>query len=318
MGKAKLYFIVGPTASGKTAVSIELAQRMGAEIISADSIQIYRGMDIGSAKPGEDERRGIPHHMINVASPAEKDYSVTRYRESALKAVADILSRDKTPLVVGGTGLYVNALIYPLDFPAAPPDAELRAHWNEAEAKEKGSAHRRLSQLDPESARRLHPNDVKRVIRAIEICEGTGETLSARSADFTRRDDESLPCAPVLAGLTMPRELLYARIERRVDEMLAFGLEDEVRRLLASGVDPGSPAMQGLGYKQMASHILGRRGFEEAAEEIKRETRRFAKRQLTWFRREERIRWFDIAALGGAEAAADAIYSYFTEVRDGR
>jgi tRNA dimethylallyltransferase len=318
MEKPMLYILTGPTASGKTAVSILLAKRMNAEILSADSIQIYRGMDIGSAKPGEEERQGVPHHMIDVAAPTERDFSVARYREGALACIADIAARGKAPLVVGGTGLYVNALIYPLSFPSAPPNEVLRAHWSERERAEKGSAHKRLLELDPETARRLHPNDAKRVIRAIEVLEGTRKTLSQLGADFTRRDDESLPYRPVLAGLTMPREMLYRRIERRVDAMLASDLEEEVKALLSAGVDAALPAMQGLGYKQMAAYLRGECTRDEAVETIKRETRRFAKRQLTWFRREERIRWFDVTAYEDICALTGAVYDYFTEVSDGR
>lgn len=311
--KEKLYFLVGPTACGKTTLSIALARRMNAEIISADSIQIYRGMDIGSAKPSEAERQGVAHHMLDIVPPGEKDYSVARYRQDALLCAQDIAARGKKPLVVGGTGLYVNSLIYPLDFPSTPPDEALRSYWNEQEAGEKGSAHKRLTEIDPETAKRLHPNDVKRVIRAIEVIEKTGETFSARGADFTKRDDESLPFRPVLAGLTLPRETLYARIEARVDAMLRAGLENEVRDLLNEGIDPALPAMQGLGYKQMAAYLSGECTRDEAIETIKRETRRYAKRQLTWFRREERLRWLDAAEYPNESALCGAVYAYFTE-----
>ncbi len=311
--KEKLYFLTGPTACGKTTLSIALAQSMNAEIISADSIQIYRGMDIGSAKPSEAERQGVAHHMLDIVPPDEKDYSVARYRQDALSCARDIAARGKKPLVVGGTGLYVNSLIYPLDFPSAPPDGALRAYWNEREAGEKGSAHKRLKEIDPQTAKRLYPNDVKRVIRAIEVIEGTGETLSSRGADFTKRDDENLPFRPVLAGLTLPRETLYGRIEARVDAMMRAGLENEVRALLKTGVEPALPAMQGLGYKQMAAYLRGECTRDEAIETIKRETRRYAKRQLTWFRREERLRWFDATEHPNENALCGAVYAYFTE-----
>ncbi|HWQ58099.1 MAG TPA: tRNA (adenosine(37)-N6)-dimethylallyltransferase MiaA [Clostridia bacterium] len=313
MEKPKLYFLVGPTASGKTALSVELALRMDAEIVSADSIQIYRGMDIGSAKPTQTEKKGIPHHMIDVADPLERGYSVTRYRDEALRCIHAVAARGKKTFVVGGTGLYVNALVYPLEFTAAPPNAVLRSYWNEREGEAKGSAHGRLRALDPKAANRLHPNDVKRVIRALEIIEATGKTLAELGADFTRRDDESLPFIPVMASLTMPRDTLYRRIETRVDEMLAAGFVDEVHGLLERGVDPASPAMQGLGYKQIAKYLGGECALEEAIENIRRETRRFAKRQLTWFRREERIRWFDVAQCGDIGALLDATYDYFME-----
>lgn len=313
MEKEKLYFLVGPTASGKTAVSMELALQMDAEVVSADSIQVYRGMDVGSAKPTQAERRGVAHHMLDVADPKDRDYSAARYRDEALACIADILARGKRPLVVGGTGLYVNALVYPLDFPAAPPNGELRAFWSEKEAAEKGVAHARLRALDPETAKRLHPNDVKRVIRAIEIFEATGTPLSGQGRDFARRDDERLPYVPVMAGLSLPREILYARIEARADEMLEAGLLGEVRGLIENGVDPDRPAMQGLGYKQLAAHLCGECTLAEAIDTVKRETRRFAKRQLTWFRREARIRWFDMTQYGGPAALANAVRDYFRE-----
>lgn len=318
MEKFNLYILTGPTASGKTSISIELAKRMNTEIVSADSIQIYRGMDIGSAKPTKKEQQGITHHMIDVALPTERDYSVIKYRDSALESIFDINARGKKPLVVGGTGLYINALIYPLNFPSVPPDTGSRAYWKSRESEEKGSAYKRLAELDFETAERLHPNDVKRVIRAIEICEGTGKTLSELGVDFTRRDDDILPYHPVMAGLTMPRELLYARIEQRVDVMVKAGLEDEVRNLLFKGVQAEMPAMQGLGYKQMASYLTGACSLSEAVETIKRETRHFAKRQLTWFRRDERIRWFDVSQYRDAQSLVNAIHNYFTEeIRDG-
>ncbi len=314
MAKPALFFLVGPTASGKTAVGVELARRMGAEIVSADSIQIYRGLDIGSAKPNEKERRSIPHHMLDMVSLEVTDYSVARYRKDALASIEDITARGKTALVVGGTGLYVNALVYPLDFPSVPPNEALRAYWNERECLQKGSAYERLRTLDPAAAKRLHPNDVKRVVRAIEVMEGMGESAKA---EFTRRDDAILPYRPVMAGLTMPREVLYQRIEARVEDMLRAGLEDEVRGLLQSGVSRASPAMQGLGYKQMCAFIRGECSREDTIALIKQETRRYAKRQLTWFRREERIRWFDVSEFESVEALADAVSIYFTEVRDG-
>ncbi len=317
INKPKLYILTGPTASGKTAVSIDCALQMNGEIISADAIQVYSGLNIGSAKPTVEERRGVPHHLIDVADPMEGGFSVSRFRALAFNAAWDIHSRGKTPVVVGGTGLYINALTYPLAFSGAPPNVAFRDKINEIERKEKGAAHRLLAEKDPETAKRLHPNDVKRVVRALEIIEATGKELSASSPGFTARDDEALPFAPVMAALSMPRELLYERIDARVDAMFKAGLVEEVKTLLTNGCEATLPAMQGLGYKETAAYLQGQCSLADAIETIKRETRRFAKRQLTWFRREERIRWFDITQYSTAQALADAITQYFITGREG-
>lgn len=320
MSKPVLYFIVGPTASGKTAVSIDVARRMNAEIISADSIQVYRRLDIGSAKPTMEEMRGVVHHLIGVIEPTERDFSVAKYREAAIDAINDIHSRGKNAIVVGGTGLYVNSLMYPLEF-NAPPDEAKRAYWMERESEQKGSALSHLRELDPARANALHPNDVKRIIRAIEVSEAMGAPMSELGRGFTARDDDALPYEIKAAALDMPREELYNRIDARVDAMLEAGFLGEVESLLESGITPELPAMQGLGYKQLAKYLLERgkpcaQSYDETVETIKRETRRFAKRQLTWFRREDRIRWISMAGEDAA-IAAERIYGYFTEVRDG-
>ncbi len=314
--KPPLYILTGPTASGKTAVSIACAKAMDGEIISADAFQIYRGLDIGSAKPTNSEKQGIAHHLIDVADPKDATFSVTRFRELAFDAALDITARGKAPLVTGGAGLYINALTYPLAFSPAAPNEALRARLSEMELVKKGSAHDLLREKDPTTAQRLHPNDVKRVIRALEIMEATGKPASELSPGFTKRDDDALPFRPVMAGLTMPRELLYERIEKRVDVMFSAGLVEEVRGLLQAGVNANLPAMQGLGYKETAAFLAGRCTLEEAVDAIKRETRRFAKRQLTWFRREERICWFDITQYPTAQALSMDIADYFLSQRD--
>ncbi len=305
--KQKLYLIVGPTASGKTAVSIEVAKRIDAEIISADSIQVYRGMDIGSAKPRMEERAGIAHHMLSVVAPDEPKFSVARFRELADECIAEIAARGKRPLVVGGTGLYINALTYPLDFTGAPANSAIREKYAALEREKPGTAHARLKTVDPTSAARLHPNDKKRIIRALEVYELTGKPLSESGAGFSALDEAQLPYAPYIAGLRMPRELLYARIERRVDEMMEQGLFEEVKALRAAGYAPELPAMQGLGYKQLIRCLDGACALPEAIEEIKRETRRYAKRQITWFKRDTRIHWYDVTAYADVQALADAI-----------
>ncbi|MCE5234893.1 MAG: tRNA (adenosine(37)-N6)-dimethylallyltransferase MiaA [Clostridiaceae bacterium] len=302
MEKIKLGVLVGPTASGKTALSLEIAKKIGAEIVSADSIQLYKGFDIGSAKPTAEERRGIAHHLLDVYEPTEQNASVARFQELARQAIEDIFSRGKFPLVVGGTGLYVNALTYPLNFAGAPSDPALRAQLNEMEAGSPGSLHTLLAELDPKSASRLHKNDVKRVARAIEVVKLTGRPIGEFGGDFENRRNEEIPYDVRMIGLTMPRELLYERIERRVDDMMKRGLLEEILRLKVLGVTADMPAMQGLGYKQLYAHLAGQCSLEEAVAAIKLETRRFAKRQITWFKRDKRIQWFDLAQYESLDA----------------
>lgn len=311
MTKHKLFIITGPTASGKTAVSVSAVRLMNAEIISADAIQLYKKLDIGSAKPTEEERRGIVHHMMDCIEPDEPRFTVSRFRDGAIAAANEIIAKGKRPLVVGGTGLYINALTYPLTFSQIAPDGELRTELMEKEQAEKGALHKMLSEMDTETAERLHPNDTKRIVRALEICIKSGKKASEQGEGFTYRNDDALEFAPVMAGITMPRDMLYARIEKRVDDMFNAGLVDEVRALLSRGCTRELPAMQGLGYKETAAYVMGECTLDEAKETIKRETRRFAKRQLTWFRREERIRWFDATEYGGAEELGKAIAEYF-------
>lgn len=311
MIKHKLYIITGPTASGKTAASIHAAKIMNGEIISADAIQVYRRLNIGSAKPSEEERGGIAHYMMDVIEPMEPRYTVSRFKEGATKAAYDIIAKGKIPLMVGGTGLYINALTYPLAFSNIAPDEVLRAELIEKEHENGGSLYAMLSKLDSKTADRLHPNDTKRIVRALEICIKSGKKASEQGEGFTHRDDEALEFMPVMAGITMPREMLYKRIEQRVDDMFSAGLVDEVRSLLNEGCTRELPAMQGLGYKETIAYIMGECTLDEAKDIIKRETRRFAKRQLTWFRREERIQWFDASEYGSGEELGKAVTDYF-------
>lgn len=311
INKTKLGLIVGPTASGKTAVSIALAQKLNAEIISADSIQVYRGMDIGSAKPTMEERQGIPHHLMDAVDIDSPKFSVAEYRRMAGKAIADIASRGKYPLVVGGTGLYVNSLIYPLNFTTVPSDEALRAELTALEQAQKGAAYALLQAEDPKAAQRLHPNDVKRVIRALEVVRLTGKPIDDHGGDFANQAQAEIPYEPTIIGLTMPREMLYERINLRVDIMLQHGLPDEAKAIYDAGYDPSLPALQGLGYKQLFKHFAGEYTFDQAIEAIKLETRHFAKRQLTWFRRDKRIIWFDISEYPDKESLNQAIYNTF-------
>lgn len=249
--------------------------------------------------------------MMDCIEPDEPRFTVSRFRDGAIETTNGIIAKGKRPLVVGGTGLYINALTYPLTFSQIAPDGELRAELMEKEQAEKGALHKMLADLDAKTAERLHPNDTKRIVRALEICIKSGKKASEQGEGFTYRNDDALEFTPVMAGITMPRDMLYARIEKRVDDMFNAGLVDEVRALLSRGCTRGLPAMQGLGYKETIAYIMGECTLDEAKETIKRETRRFAKRQLTWFRREERIRWFDATEYGCAEELGKAIAEHF-------
>ena len=280
--------ICGPTASGKTGLAVALAKRLDGEVVSCDSMQIYRGMDIGTAKPTLEEMQGIPHHLLDVASPSE-DFSVSRYVELADKAVQDIFSRGKTVIVAGGTGLYMDSLIQGRAFAPFPETGKRAALEREAEQQGIEALLERLEQVDPEAAKRLHPSDKKRIIRALEVYEETGKTI-------TQHNEETrlLPpkYRPVWLGLSFePRQLLYDRIDLRVDQMIGQGLVEEVRRLLESGISPRATAMQAIGYKEIAAALRGECDLDTAVEQIKLGSRRYAKRQLTWFRRNPAIRW---------------------------
>ena len=279
----KILVITGPTASGKTALAVELAKLRGGEVVSADSMQIYRGMDVGTAKPTAEEMQGIPHHMLDVVDPDE-NFSVARYVDMAAACVDDILSRGKLPVVAGGTGLYVDSLLSGRDFAAFDPDSGLRGELEAEFAAEGGEEMlKRLAAVDPESAARLHPNDAKRIIRALEVFRSTGMTI-------TRHNELTQQIPPRYDALTVTlafdrREDMWARIDRRVDVMMANGLADEVRGLLARGLDPRCTAMQAIGYKEFTSALTGGGDLLSAAEEVKLRSRQYAKRQLTWFAR---------------------------------
>lgn len=288
----KVIVIVGPTAVGKTAVAVELVSRIGGEIISADSMAVYRGMDIGTAKPTREEASRARFHLVDVADPA-MPFSVGEFQRLAREAIDDVLARNPPAVVVGGSGLYVRAAIDGLDLGIPGRSDELRAELTQ-EAREFGNerVHRRLAQLDPVSAERIHPNNLKRVIRAIEICELGGVPASA----LWGRQSQNVHSYANSRwfGLTMNREALCTRIENRVDAMIDAGLIDEVADLIHRGLDLGLPSMQGLGYKEIAGFLQGEYGKEEAIALLKGNTRRFAKRQYTWFRPDGRIRWLDV------------------------
>ena len=290
MQKPHLIVIGGATASGKTAAAVRLCKEIDGEVISCDSMQIYRGMDIGTAKPTLEERQGILHHMIDIVDPDES-YSASRFKEDAAACVADILGRGKKVVLCGGTGLYIDALTRPMDF-ALPSDPALREELNAIAQQENGkrTLHALLEEIDPESAKRLHPNDVRRVARAIEIYRLTGQTMTALTALDRQREGDY--CITFFA-LDWPRETLYNRIDCRVDLMMRLDLVDEVKRLLAGGLSADSTAMQALGYKEIVAALENRCEMNEAVSEIKLGSRHYAKRQLTWLRRDGRARFID-------------------------
>lgn len=302
--KRPLIILAGPTAVGKTALSIRLAQEINAEIISADSMQVYRYMDIGSAKIRPEEMKGVPHHLVDVLEP-EEEFNVVRFQQMAKTAMEEIHAKGKIPLVVGGTGFYIQALLYDIDFTENDGDMEYRRSL-ECMAEEKGGEylHMLLKEADPESASQIHPNNIKRMIRALEFHRQTGGKISEHNEK--ERAKES-PYNYAYFVLTDERSRLYERIDRRVDLMMEEGLLDEVRSLKERGVKRGSTAMQGLGYKEMFAYLEGEYPLDEAVRIIKRDTRHFAKRQLTWFKREKDVVWADKSVIGQSE---DTIMEY--------
>lgn len=289
----KLVIIAGPTATGKTALAVEAAESINGEVVSADSMLVYRGMNIGTAKPTRDEMRGVPHHLIDVVDPDE-EYSVAVYQKQARECIARILAQGRTPVLTGGTGLYIRSVIDDYDFTSALRDEKLRADLSE-EAERSGAAaiHRRLAHVDPKAAARLHPNDTRRITRALEVFYLTGIPLS----DSWRLEQGKPLYDLIFLGLNMERKDLYSRIEDRVDSMLEAGLIEEVRSLLDRGYSPELTSMQGLGYKEILAYLAGVMPKREAVSLLKRNTRRFAKRQLTWFRRDQRIKWLPADAV---------------------
>lgn len=283
--------VTGPTASGKTKISIELAKDINGEIVSADSMQVYKYMDIGTAKPYREEMSGIRHYMVDEITPDE-EFSVAKYKELAEKYIVKIISNDKTPIVAGGTGLYINSLMYNLEFSDTVCDWDFRETLKK-EASEKGNEflHNRLRLIDPKAAQKIHMNNVKRVIRAIEVYTYTKKTISQHEEESRKNPSKY---NYIVFGLTMDRESLYDRINRRVDLMLEKGLVEEVKKLLEMGYDKSTIAMQGLGYKEILDFLRGEKTLEEAVYILKRDSRHYAKRQMTWFKRIEGITWINL------------------------
>jgi tRNA dimethylallyltransferase len=285
----KLLVIIGPTAVGKTNLSIEMAKRYDGEIISGDSMQIYRGMDIGTAKITEEEMQGIPHHLIDIKEP-EESFSVAEFQLLVRAKINEIAKRGKLPIIVGGTGLYIQSVIYDYQFSDVPGDEAFRLKLEER-AKQIGNEalYKELQAVDPESAAQIHPNNVRRVIRALEIFHLTGKTMQ----DFQRKQQPDLLYDTALVGLSMEREKLYDRINQRVDIMVEQGLLEEVKSLYNQGLR-NCQSIQAIGYKEIYDYLDGSVPWEEAVEQLKQNSRRYAKRQLTWFRNKMDVQWFDM------------------------
>lgn len=288
--KEKIVVIIGPTAVGKTKLSIALAKRFNGEIISGDSMQVYKGLDIGTAKIKQEEMEGIPHYLIDIKEPDES-FSVAEFQSLVKQHIKDISNRGKLPIIVGGTGLYIQSVIYGYQFSHVPSSDQGIREKLEKKALEEGNQalHDQLKQIDPISAERIHPNNIRRVIRALEVYYCTGKTMSE-----LQNKKQELCYDAALLGLTMEREELYDRINQRVDKMIEEGLLKEVRKLYDSGLSGECQSIQGIGYKELYEYFSGKATLEEAIEKLKQNSRRYAKRQLTWFRNKIPVKWFDM------------------------
>ena len=312
MDRKPLIILAGPTAVGKTSLSIRLAKETGGEIISADSMQVYRHMDIGSAKITKEEMEGVPHYLVDVLEP-EEEFNVVRFQQMAKEAAERIWKKGKIPLVVGGTGFYIQALLYDIDFTENDGDESYRRQLERKASDEEGASelYEMLKTVDPKAAQEIHPRNIKRIIRALEFYHQTGKKISEHNE--TQRQKES-PYNYAYFVLTGERSRLYERIDRRVDLMMEQGLLDEVRYLKERGVRKDSTAMQGLGYKELYAYLEGEYPLDEAVRIIKRDTRHFAKRQLTWFKRERDVIWADKSVIGQEEEnLADYMLGYLRE-----
>lgn len=304
------WFLTGPTAAGKTSVGIELARRLDAEIVSLDSMALYRGMDIGTAKPSPEQRGAVPHHLLDVIDPHE-EFSVAQYRTAAQACVEDVLARGRTALFVGGTPLYLKALLRGL-FEGPAADWQFREQLRSTATTEGPAAlHRRLAQVDPESAARLHPNDQRRIIRALEVFEQTGHPISRLQQQFDRGLTAER-CRVFV--LNWPRRVLHARIHRRVEQMFQLGLLDEVRGLLAGPAPLSRTARKAVGYREVIEHLEGRRGLPETLELVATHTRQLAKRQMTWFRGLSECRFVPVPGLLDPSKTAGQIVELGTQV----
>ncbi|APF26399.1 tRNA dimethylallyltransferase [Clostridium sporogenes] len=301
-----LLILAGPTAVGKTDISIKLAKKLNGEIISADSMQIYKYMDIGSAKITKEEMKGIPHHLIDVVAPHE-EFNVASFKTLAEKCIKDIWSRGKLPIIAGGTGLYINSLIYNYDFTDADRDEDYREYLTRlSEDKGKEYVHSLLKDIDEKSYEKLYPNDFKRVVRALEVYKITGKSIS----EYTKENEKKLYNIPYNINyfvLNMNREVLYERINKRVDIMMDKGLIEEVKKLESMGYTPDMQSMKGIGYKEILFYLKGDISLDEAIYLIKKGSRNYAKRQLTWFRKDKRSIWIDKDKYRSEEEIVDKI-----------
>jgi len=297
----KIIAIAGPTAVGKTKFAIEVAKAFDGEVVSCDSMQLYKYMDIGSAKPTPDEMAQAKHHLVDFLDPRD-EFSVSRYQEIAKEAINDILSRGKVPVISGGTGLYLNSLLYNMDFSSVPGDYSYRNELTELAEKEGNEyIHNMLAEQDPEAASKIHPNNVKKVVRALErLKEGEGKIKQ-----FSDIKEETTDYEVILIGLTRDREELYNRINLRVDLLMEAGLLDEVKQLMDMGLTPDNISMKGIGYKEIMDYLDGKYSLDEAVETVKKNTRHYAKKQLTWFRRYDKMYWLDISDYADDEKAIE-------------
>ncbi|WP_324824064.1 tRNA (adenosine(37)-N6)-dimethylallyltransferase MiaA [Sinanaerobacter sp. ZZT-01] len=304
--KQKVVMIAGPTAVGKTEYSIKVAQNLGGEIVSADSMQIYRYMNIGSAKPTKKELSMARHYMVDEIDP-RTPFSVAEYQKKAKEYIVRIFEKNALPIISGGTGLYVNSLIYDMNFSVVPEQSSLRKRLQE-EAITHGNAfiHGKLKAKDPKAALRIHPNNVKKVIRALEILESGETDVRKFEESFVKTKDYSV----ILIGLNRNRDELYERINRRVDLLMKAGLLQEVQSLLDMGLTESNISMKGIGYKELIDYVHGASSLENAVEQIKKNTRHYAKRQLTWFRRYQEMQWFNLSEFKDTAKAEEAILNY--------
>lgn len=302
----KIVALAGPTAVGKTKFAIEIAKHFNGEIVSCDSMQLYKYMNIGSAKPTEEELAQVKHHLVDFVDPRD-DFSVAQYQKEAKKAIKDILSRGKLPVISGGTGLYLNSLLYEMDFSPVPQNFEFRNSLEKL-AEEKGSEelHEMLKNKDPRAAEEIHPNNTKKIIRALErLREGEGKVRAFKDISMETTDYE-----PILIALTRDRSELYERINKRVDILVEQGLFDEVKTLMEMGLTAENISMKGIGYKEIIDCFMGKETPETAIEKVKKNTRHYAKKQLTWYRRYDKIKWYDISDFRDDEEACKELITW--------
>ena len=302
----KIVAVAGPTAVGKTKFAIEIAKKFNGEIVSCDSMQLYKYMDIGSAKPTEEEIAQVKHHLIDFIDPRD-DFSVAQYQSLAKKAIKDILNQEKLPVISGGTGLYLNSIIYEMDFSQSYRDIDYRKELEHIAAQQGSQAlHNMLERADKEASLSIHPNNTKKIIRALErIHQGEGKIKAFKDIKQETRDYDT-----VIIGLTRNRQELYERINQRVDVLMQTGLLDEVKALLDKGLTPEHISMKAIGYKEIMDYFLGKYDLETAVDKVKKNTRHYAKKQLTWFRRYDKIKWYNISDFNDDEDALESIVKW--------